>query len=83
MAAGTRLGKLKAPLAPMLVPPIKTRKETLGLALCEYFATTLFAKPIAPYENLSANALSVSTPFPSYWFKSDDWVTFQNILSTI
>lgn len=66
MAAGTHLGKLKAPLAPMLVPPIKTSKETLGLALCEHFATTLFAKPIAPYENLPANALSISTPFPPH-----------------
>lgn len=66
MAADTHLGKLKALLAPMLVPPVKTRKGTLGLALCEYFATTLFAKPIAPYENLPANALSVSTPFPPH-----------------
>lgn len=47
VAAGTHLGKLKAPLAPVLVPPVKTRTGTQGLALCEYFATTLFANPIA------------------------------------
>lgn len=83
MVAGTHLGKLRAPLAPMLVPLIKTRKGTLCLTVSKYFGTTLFAKSIASYENLSANALSVSTPFTPYWFKSDDWVTLQDTLSTI
>lgn len=66
VAAVTHLGKLKAPLAPILVPPIRMRKGTLGLALCEYFATTHFAKQIAPDENLSARALlALLSPLPT------------------
>lgn len=66
VAAVTYLGKLKAPLAPILAPPVKTRKGTRGLALCEYLATTCFAKQIAPDENLSANALlALLSPLPT------------------
>lgn len=66
MAAVTHLGKLKAPLAPTLVSPVRTRKETLGLALCEYFASTHFAKQIAPDENLSARGLlTLLSPLPT------------------
>lgn len=57
VAAVTHLGELRTPLAPILVPPAKTRKGTLGLCLCEYFAATCFAKQIAPDGNLSASAL--------------------------
>lgn len=66
VAAVTYLGKLKAPLAPILAPPVKTRKGTRGSALCECLAATCFAKQIAPDENLSANALlALLSPLPT------------------
>lgn len=56
MAAPTYLGKFKAPLDPVLVLPIKTRKEFWAWSSAEYFATAVFAKLIASHENL-ANVL--------------------------
>lgn len=77
MAAVTHLGKLKAPLALVSAPPVKTRKGTLGLALYMSILQLFLLLNKLLLMKIFLQVLCLhSFLLTLHWFKCEDWVAF-------